>query len=358
MGWYLDGRVTAVVGTHTHVPTADARVLPGGTAYMTDVGMTGPRGGVIGVKQGAGDQVARRPDARALRDVRGRPVADGRAHPVRGSGGGPRRSSRCSASRGDEDASAASSSALRAATTTTTPSPRRDEVEVARRELDQRQRDAPAHSSAGRPELARPSASAANGASQITNCGESTLPSATNASSAAKRAAARGCAVVGGLRAASSDRAGERRGEQRRRRAPATSVGRPAVEAVGLEAVRAHRVPGDVRVAERATARVAGRRLDLHRALEVERDLLDVAVAERTAARRRRPRPRTRRAPRGRARRARRGASSHTQRDRHEQRREELRHRPQPEHREARRPAGRARTAAARRATIAAGSRS
>jgi 2',3'-cyclic-nucleotide 2'-phosphodiesterase len=51
MGWYLDGRVTAVVGTHTHVPTADLRVLPGGTAYITDVGMTGPRGGVLGVKK-------------------------------------------------------------------------------------------------------------------------------------------------------------------------------------------------------------------------------------------------------------------------------------------------------------------
>ncbi len=51
MGWHLDGRVTAVVGTHTHVPTADARVLPDGTAYITDVGMTGPRGGVIGVKR-------------------------------------------------------------------------------------------------------------------------------------------------------------------------------------------------------------------------------------------------------------------------------------------------------------------
>jgi 2',3'-cyclic-nucleotide 2'-phosphodiesterase len=49
MGWYLDGRVTACVGTHTHVPTADARVLPQGTAYVTDVGMTGPRDGVIGV---------------------------------------------------------------------------------------------------------------------------------------------------------------------------------------------------------------------------------------------------------------------------------------------------------------------
>jgi metallophosphoesterase (TIGR00282 family) len=51
MGWHLDGRVTAVVGTHTHVPTADARVLEKGTAYITDVGMTGPRGGVIGVKR-------------------------------------------------------------------------------------------------------------------------------------------------------------------------------------------------------------------------------------------------------------------------------------------------------------------
>jgi metallophosphoesterase (TIGR00282 family) len=53
MGWYLDGRVTACVGTHTHVPTADARVLPGGTAYITDVGMTGPRGGVIGMDRDA-----------------------------------------------------------------------------------------------------------------------------------------------------------------------------------------------------------------------------------------------------------------------------------------------------------------
>jgi 2',3'-cyclic-nucleotide 2'-phosphodiesterase len=50
MGWYLDGRATACVGTHTHVPTADARVLPGGTAYVSDVGMTGPRDGVIGVE--------------------------------------------------------------------------------------------------------------------------------------------------------------------------------------------------------------------------------------------------------------------------------------------------------------------
>ncbi|HTR66785.1 MAG TPA: TIGR00282 family metallophosphoesterase [Terriglobales bacterium] len=51
LGWYLDGRVTAVVGTHTHVPTADERVLPRGTAYITDVGMTGPYDGVIGVQK-------------------------------------------------------------------------------------------------------------------------------------------------------------------------------------------------------------------------------------------------------------------------------------------------------------------
>jgi 2',3'-cyclic-nucleotide 2'-phosphodiesterase len=51
LGWYLDGRVTAVVGTHTHIPTADERVLPKGTAYITDVGMTGPYDSVIGIKK-------------------------------------------------------------------------------------------------------------------------------------------------------------------------------------------------------------------------------------------------------------------------------------------------------------------
>ena len=48
MGWYLAGRVAAVVGTHTHVPTADARVLPGETGYVTDLGMVGPRDSIIG----------------------------------------------------------------------------------------------------------------------------------------------------------------------------------------------------------------------------------------------------------------------------------------------------------------------
>lgn len=57
LGWYLDGKVTAVLGTHTHVPTADERVLPNGTAYQTDVGMSGPYDGVIGVEK---DQVIQR----------------------------------------------------------------------------------------------------------------------------------------------------------------------------------------------------------------------------------------------------------------------------------------------------------
>lgn len=53
LGWYLDGRVSAVVGTHTHVQTADERIFPHGTAYLSDVGMTGPYNGIIGVERAA-----------------------------------------------------------------------------------------------------------------------------------------------------------------------------------------------------------------------------------------------------------------------------------------------------------------
>lgn len=53
MGWYLDGRVSAVIGTHTHVQSHDERILPQGTAYLTDVGMTGPRDGVLGMDRDA-----------------------------------------------------------------------------------------------------------------------------------------------------------------------------------------------------------------------------------------------------------------------------------------------------------------
>ena len=81
LGWYLDGRVTAVIGTHTHVPTADERILPGGTAYQTDVGMSGPFDSVIGVEK--------EHDYRPLPDrdagkVRG---GQGRSPDVRGVGG-------------------------------------------------------------------------------------------------------------------------------------------------------------------------------------------------------------------------------------------------------------------------------
>jgi len=63
MGWHLDGRVAAVFGTHTHVPTADGRVLPGGTAHVSDVGMTGPRTSVLGVKpeQALGSMITQMP---------------------------------------------------------------------------------------------------------------------------------------------------------------------------------------------------------------------------------------------------------------------------------------------------------
>ena len=79
MGWHLDGRVTAVVGTHTHVPTADARILPGGTAYITDVGMTGPRGGVIGVKRELALDVDGHADAGQVRDLDRGSVAERRS---------------------------------------------------------------------------------------------------------------------------------------------------------------------------------------------------------------------------------------------------------------------------------------
>jgi calcineurin-like phosphoesterase len=53
LGWYLDGRASFVFGTHTHVPTADARVFPGGTAFVSDLGMVGPRDSVIGMDKEA-----------------------------------------------------------------------------------------------------------------------------------------------------------------------------------------------------------------------------------------------------------------------------------------------------------------
>ena len=70
MGWHLAGKVTAVIGTHTHVQTADSRILPGGTAYITDAGMTGPHDSIIGVDARRRAQPV--PDRHARADGAGR----------------------------------------------------------------------------------------------------------------------------------------------------------------------------------------------------------------------------------------------------------------------------------------------
>ena len=77
MGWHLDGRVSAVIGTHTHVQTADARVLPRGTAYISDAGMCGPRDSVIGVKKELVLERFPHPDACPVRGRVRRRVARG-----------------------------------------------------------------------------------------------------------------------------------------------------------------------------------------------------------------------------------------------------------------------------------------
>ena len=73
MGHFLDGKVSAVVGTHTHVPTCDHRILPEGTAYCTDLGMTGPYDSVIGVEKDTSSPLHDR-HAGPLRDREGRPA--------------------------------------------------------------------------------------------------------------------------------------------------------------------------------------------------------------------------------------------------------------------------------------------
>ena len=93
---YFDGKVTAVVGTHTHVPTCDHRVLPGGTAYCSDLGMTGPYDSVIGVEKDARDPALPDRHAQPLRDGQGRPaLRRGRGGRRRADGTGPRRSTGC-----------------------------------------------------------------------------------------------------------------------------------------------------------------------------------------------------------------------------------------------------------------------
>ena len=80
MGWHLDGRVTAVIGTHTHVQTADERILPNGTAYITDAGMTGPHESIIGTERAAGARPLPDRPAVALRAGHRRPAPARRRH--------------------------------------------------------------------------------------------------------------------------------------------------------------------------------------------------------------------------------------------------------------------------------------
>ena len=80
MGWHLDGKVTAVVGTHTHVQTADERILPKGTAYLTDVGMTGPHDSIIGVEIEAGARHVSHGAAGEVRNRDRQPAAERRDH--------------------------------------------------------------------------------------------------------------------------------------------------------------------------------------------------------------------------------------------------------------------------------------
>jgi 2',3'-cyclic-nucleotide 2'-phosphodiesterase len=77
MGWHLDGRVSAVAGTHTHVATADERVLPGGTAFITDVGMVGPRDGIVGAERGGALERFRTQMPRRLQVAAGEARIDG-----------------------------------------------------------------------------------------------------------------------------------------------------------------------------------------------------------------------------------------------------------------------------------------
>ena len=146
---YLDGRVTAVLGTHTHVQTNDARVLPGGTAAITDAGMTGPHDSVIGVSGRGRDPPHAHRDARALRAGRRRRADRGRRSSSAAPTAARRRCERrCASSRPERSASASTTRsadeqqvAQRARATTRRVEVER-EVPVAVREPELRQRRA------------------------------------------------------------------------------------------------------------------------------------------------------------------------------------------------------------------------
>ncbi len=191
MGWHLDGRVTACVGTHTHVPTADARVLPGGTAYISDVGMTGPRGGVIGVKREQALERFRTHDAGEVRDLRRGPVAQ------RGAGRGARRragasrSSSCCCRRlsaAGSSASAITSSARRAARRPRAGTARAPPGRSSATGNSTRVRSGRGGHRRGQRVQPPGERQGAERDVQTRNCGESTLPRAAKAATAAREA--------------------------------------------------------------------------------------------------------------------------------------------------------------------------
>ena len=275
MGWHLDGRVTACVGTHTHVPTADGRVLPGGTAYITDVGMTGARNGVIGVKR---EQALERfikltnvrfetadeePWLNAVlveADGEGRATGDRTAAPAGAAvaraprAPGPRAAPRCGA------ATSASASGSRV-----------DHVEVVSRELDLRQNRGQRRWRPRARAMRQANASAPSGSAQITNCGESTLPNRAKAIVPARLASTSSRGVRPTRAASSATRPHEHAGEERRHRSGGVMLAARRIDG-------STRSPRPRRRGHPARAHHRRRALDLHRSVEVVADGIRGAV--------------------------------------------------------------------------------
>ena len=186
---WLDGRVTAVLGTHTHVQTSDARIQPGGTAAMTDVGMTGPHDSVIGVRAELAIHRMRTGMPVRFETAEGGVRIEGALLECDASG----RATRDRA--GTRPVSLAASRARRGGDqgeVAREDEPGGDGVElerelpVPRREPELRQDERARRGAPRRGAPRRPPTSGTSSASQIRNCGESTFPSATNATTAAR----------------------------------------------------------------------------------------------------------------------------------------------------------------------------
>ena len=257
LGWYLDGRVTAVVGTHTHVPTADARVLPGGTAYITDVGMTGARGGVIGVRREQSIASMRTHMPQRFETAEEDPwlnavlvrCADGAAGDGDRAAAPPaaagRRAGRSAAAAGTRRCRGRTSASRRAGARSAPPRPAPPRVTSSRRRGHERDRDARAPPR----RAARPSAAAG----QVVEAPD--RERRARARLEAERAVRRTCRAVAdrdtGARRASAGR--DRRREPRCAARPRPAVANSGASASGANFVR----PGERGSAPRAAGRAA-----------------------------------------------------------------------------------------------------